>query len=32
MRKMVKTKNNKGSPNQKIGNFTGQQKLERWSA
>ena len=21
-----------GSPNQKIGNFTGQQKLERWSA
>ena len=30
-KKMVKTKDNQGSPNQKIGNFTGQQKLGDFS-
>jgi len=29
---MVKTKNNNGSPNQKIGNFTGQKKLGDFNA
>lgn len=31
-KKRNKRKNNVGYPTHKIGNFTGQQKLERWSA